>query len=60
MLDEWFEKNCISTRDFEFETIYVNGSNNLPNLELKLKNENWKVRLIEEEFSTRMWDMEEV
>ncbi|MGD9819550.1 MAG: site-specific DNA-methyltransferase, partial [Desulfomonilaceae bacterium] len=56
MLDEWFQKNRISTRDFEFDTIYVNGSNNLPNL--KLDNENWKVRLIEEEFMKRMWNSE--
>jgi adenine-specific DNA-methyltransferase len=56
MLDEWFQKNRISTRDFEFDTIYVNGSNNLPNL--KLDNENWKVRLIEEEFMKRMWTVE--
>lgn len=54
MLDEWFQKNRISTRDFEFDTIYVNGSNNLPNL--KLDDENWKVRLIEEEFMKRMWN----
>lgn len=53
MLDEWFQKNRISTRDFEFDTIYVNGSNNLPNL--KLDGDNWKVRLIEEEFMKRMW-----
>ena len=58
MLDEWFQKNRISARDFEFDIIYVNGSNNLPNL--KLKNENWKVRLIEEEFMKRMWDVKEV
>ena len=58
MLDEWFQKNRISTRDFEFDTIYVNGSNNLPNL--KLDDENWKVRLIEEEFMKRMWDVEYV
>ena len=58
MLDEWFQKNRISTRDFEFDTIYVNGSNNLPNL--KLDDENWKVRLIEEEFMKRMWDVEGV
>lgn len=32
------------------------GSNNLPNL--KLDDENWKVRLIEEEFMKRMWDVE--
>lgn len=56
MLDEWFRKNRISTRDFEFDTIYVNGSNNLPNL--KLDDENWKVRLIEEEFMKRMWNGE--
>nr|MCR5219541.1 site-specific DNA-methyltransferase [bacterium] len=54
MLDEWFLKNRINTRDFEFDTIYVNGSNNLPNL--KLDDENWKVRLIEEEFMKRMWN----
>jgi adenine-specific DNA-methyltransferase len=56
MLDEWFQKNRISTRDFEFDTIYVNGSNNLPNL--KLDDESWKVRLIEEEFMKRMWNSE--
>lgn len=49
-------KNRISTRDFEFDTIYVNGSNNLPNL--KLDDENWKVRLIGEEFMKRMWEIE--
>jgi len=54
MLDEWFQKNRFSTRDFEFDTIYVNGSNNLPNL--KQDDENWKVRLIEEEFMKRMWN----
>ena len=56
LLDEWFQKNRISTRDFEFDTIYVNGSNNLSNM--KLDDENWKVRLIEEEFMKRMWDVE--
>ncbi|WP_059280045.1 site-specific DNA-methyltransferase [Dehalococcoides mccartyi] len=56
MLDEWFKKNRISTTDFEFTTIYVNGSNNLPNL--AQPGDNWKVRLIEEEFMKRMWDME--
>ncbi len=56
MLDEWFQKNRISTRDFEFDTIYVNGSNNLPNL--LQEGDTWKVRLIEEEFTKRMWDVE--
>lgn len=56
MLDEWFQRNRINTRDFEFDTIYVNGSNNLPNL--KLDEESWKVRLTEEEFMKRMWSVE--
>ena len=56
MLDEWFQKNRISTRDFEFDTIYVNGSNNLPNL--AQEGDTWKVRLIEEEFLKRMWEAE--
>jgi adenine-specific DNA-methyltransferase len=56
MLNEWFEKYCISTRDFKYDIIYVNGSNNLPNL--KKDGENWKVRLIEEEFMKRMWNTE--
>jgi len=56
MLDEWFQKTAITTRDFEFDTIYVNGSNNLPNL--KQDDENWTVRLIEGEFMKRMWDVE--
>jgi len=56
MLDEWFQEYRISPRDFEFDTIYVNGSNNLPNL--KKVDENWKVCLIEEEFHKRMWESE--
>jgi adenine-specific DNA-methyltransferase len=55
MLYEWFEKYRISTRDFEYDTIYVNGSNNLPNL--KKADEDWKVRLIEEEFHKKMWEV---
>lgn len=54
VLDEWFDKNRISTRDFEFDTIYVNGSNNLPNL--ARAEDAWKVRLIEEEFLHLMWE----
>jgi len=54
ILDSWFQKNRISTLDWEFDTIYVNGSNNLPNLQQD--GDTWKVRLIEEEFMKRMWD----
>ncbi|MCB5271384.1 MAG: site-specific DNA-methyltransferase [Candidatus Cloacimonetes bacterium] len=54
ILDTWFQKNRISTLDWEFDTIYVNGSNNLPNLQRE--GDSWKVRLIEEEFMKRMWE----
>ena len=53
MLDEWFKKIRSSDREFNFGTIYVNGSNNLANL--RPDDENWRVRLIEEEFMKRMW-----
>jgi adenine-specific DNA-methyltransferase len=54
ILDSWFQKNRISTLDWEFDTIYVNGSNNLPNLQKE--GDTWKVRLLEEEFMKRMWE----
>lgn len=57
MLDEWFRKYRISSRESaEFDVIYVNGSNNLPNL--KKDEERWKVRLIEEDFHKLMWAVE--
>ena len=55
MLDEWFQKQRVSPRDSEFDVIYVNGSNNLPNI--RQKNEHWKVQLIEEIFHQKMWDV---
>ena len=56
MLDEWFKKYRLSTQDTEFDVIYINGSNNLPNL--RQHDEYWKVRLIEETFHQKMWDVE--
>ena len=56
MLDEWFRKYRLSAQDTEFDVIYVNGSNNLPNL--RKDEETWKVRLIEEAFHQAMWDVE--
>jgi adenine-specific DNA-methyltransferase len=52
MLDEWFRKSEISDR--KFDTIYVNGSNNLQNI--ARTEDRWKVILTEEEFMKRMWD----
>lgn len=56
MLDEWFRKYRLSAQDTEFDVIYVNGSNNLPNL--RRDEETWKVRLLEEAFHQAMWDVE--
>ncbi len=58
VLDEWFRKHQINPREsYDYDVIYVNGSNNLPNL--RLENETWRVRLIEEDFHRLMWEMEE-
>lgn len=58
VLDEWFRKLDIRSRDTEFDIIYVNGSNNLPNL--RREDEHWKVRLLEETFHQKMWDIEDI
>ncbi|MBX7130994.1 MAG: hypothetical protein K1X58_16870, partial [Flavobacteriales bacterium] len=54
VLDTYFEKNRLEIRDREYDVIYVNGSNNLPNL--LQAGERWKVRLIEEDFHRLMWE----
>lgn len=59
VLDEWFRKHQINPREqYDYDTIYVNGSNNLPNL--KLDGETWRVRLIEEDFHRLMWDTQDL
>ena len=55
VLDEWFTRQGYSTRDYEFDMIYVNGDSNLENL--RALDETWKVRLIEEDFHRLMFDM---
>ena len=52
-LNDFFRKQDYSTLDREFDVIYVNGDNTLPNLE-----EHWKVRLIEQELMKRMFEEE--
>lgn len=53
-LDDFFRRMAYSTRDTEFDRIYVNGDNNLENL---LTDENqWKVILTEQEFAKRMFE----
>lgn len=58
VLDEFFRKQGYNTQDREFDVIYVNGDNNLENL--RREDETWKVRLIEEEFAYRMFDVQDV
>lgn len=55
-LNEFFRRMAYSTRDKEFDKIYVNGDNNLENL--KTDADTWKVTLIEQEFSKRMFEAE--
>lgn len=57
-LNEFFTKMEFSTRDSEFQRIYVNGDNHLENL--KTGDDHWKVVLIEEEFLKRMFDVQDV
>jgi adenine-specific DNA-methyltransferase len=56
-LDDWFQKQGYNAKGQEFDVIYVNGDNNLENL--KGPNQTWKVRLIEEEFLRRMFDVQD-
>jgi adenine-specific DNA-methyltransferase len=53
-LNEFFRKQGYSALDHEFNVIYVNGDNTLPNL--KSDEEHWKVRLIEQEMMKRMFE----
>lgn len=53
-LNRFFEKMDYSTLAHDFDVIYVNGDNKLPNL--RRDNDRWKVVLIEEEFQKRMFE----
>ncbi len=53
VLDEWFKKQGYSSKDSEYAVIYVNGGNNLENL--KTPDDQWKVRLIEDDFHRLMF-----
>lgn len=54
VLDAWFTKQGYSSKDSEFDLIYVNGTNNLENL--RTATDTWKVRLIEEDFHRLMFE----
>ncbi len=53
-LNNFFERMDYSTLAHEFDVIYVNGDNKLPNLHRD--EDRWKVVLIEEEFQKRMFE----
>ena len=53
-LCNFFDKMDICTRDTEFDVIYVNGDNTLPNM--RRDEEHWDVVLTEEEFAKRMFE----
>lgn len=55
VLNEYLRhKEGVNPLDGEFDVIYVNGSNNVPNL--RREGDTWKIRLIEETFLERMWE----
>ena len=56
VLEEWFTRQGYSSRDSEFDLIYINCGNNLENL--KSSDDLWKVRLIEEDFHRLMFEIE--
>lgn len=53
-LNKFFERMDFRTRDSEYDIIYVNGDNTLPNL--RRDEDHWKVVLTEEEFAKRMFE----
>lgn len=53
-LNRFFKKQAYSTRDSEFDRIYVNGDNNLENL--RAEEDRQKVVLTEKEFAKRMFE----
>ncbi|KNZ70224.1 adenine-specific DNA-methyltransferase [Thermincola ferriacetica] len=57
-LERFLSKSQYNPRDNEFDYIYVNGDNHLENM--RRDEDNWKVRLIEEEFKRLMFDVQDV
>ncbi|MFO0914155.1 MAG: SNF2-related protein [Pirellulales bacterium] len=55
-LDDWFKRQRYNKQDQVYDSIYVNGDNNLENL--GRRDQTKKVRLIEEEFGCLKSDVE--
>lgn len=58
VLEAWFTSQGYSSKDSEFDLIYVNGDNNLGNL--RVPDDTWKVRLIEGDFFRLMFEADGV
>jgi adenine-specific DNA-methyltransferase len=58
VLNSWFERQGYSSKDSEYDQIFINGDNNVENL--RASDDTWKVRLIEDEFHTLMFAEEAV
>jgi adenine-specific DNA-methyltransferase len=54
MLNEWFSKQEYDDAEEAFNFVYVNGSNNLE--ALKKPEDNWSVRMIEDDFFNLMFE----
>jgi len=54
MLNEWFSKQNFGGAEEVFNNVYVNGSNNLDLL--KKPEDNWSVRMIEDDFFNLMFE----
>ena len=52
-LEKYLRKQDINPREHEFDVIYVNGDNTLPNI--RKEKEYWKVQLIEDVFFDKMF-----
>ena len=53
-INDFFIRSAYSTLDHEYDRIYINGDNMLQNI--RKDEDHWKVVLIEEEFSKRMFE----
>lgn len=54
VLDEWMRKVALSSKKLDFELIYVNGDNNLPNV--RRSDECWRVHSTEVDFQRLMFE----
>ena len=58
MLDAYVSDVRSASDNFDYDLVYVNGSNNLAGI--REEDESWDVHLLEKEFMDRMWDIEDV